>query len=256
MDFPFLTSLRESSATASVDWENRLANRRFHHHCEAITLQKIVRKPVASGEGYKFGIFGGIHGDEPAGVLAALELARWAGEQPEELRDFELQFFPVCNPTGYNLGTRENQNGLDLNREFWFGSHEPEVLFLERELRTQHYDGIIALHSDDTTDGCYGFVSGALLSEHLLRPALAAAHHYLPCCPLPVIDGFLAESGIIREGYQGVLSGPPEQRPRPLEIVFETPALAPLALQVEATVAAVKSMLAEYRQLQAYAANL
>jgi hypothetical protein len=41
-----------------------------------------------------------------------------------------------------------------------------------------------------------------------------------------------------------------------LEIVFETPALAPLAQQVEATVAAVKRMLSEYRQLQAYAANL
>ncbi len=237
--------------------EERLAHRRFHHcHQQPVTLQKIVRKGARDGQGYKFGIFAGLHGDEPAGVLATRELAHWAGEQPDELRDFELHLFPLCNPSGYNLGTRENQNGFDLNREFWFGSSEPEVLFLERELRRERYDGIIALHSDDTTDGCYGFVSGALLSEHLLRPALAAAHTHLPCSPLPVIDGFLAESGIIREGYTGVLSGPPEQRPRPLEIVFETPALAPLVLQVEATLAAVKTMLVEYRMLQAYAANL
>lgn len=221
-----------------------------------VVLRKVVRRGSAAGQGYKFGIFAGLHGDEPAGVLAAQALARWAWEQPVELRDFELHFFPLCNPTGYHRGTRENQNGFDLNRAFWRGSQEPEVRFLERELRQERYDGIIALHSDDTTDGCYGFVSGALLSEQLLRPALAAAQAHLPCCPLPVIDGFQAEAGIIREGYAGILSGPPEQRPRPLEIVFETPALAPLACQVEATVEAVKTMLAAYRQLQAYAANL
>jgi protein MpaA len=223
---------------------------------EGVTLQKIVRKPQTGGQGYKFGIFGGIHGDEPAGVLAAWELSRWAAEKPEALRDFELHFFPLCNPTGYRLGTRHNQNGLDLNREFWSDSSEPEVLFLERELRVEQYDGLIALHSDDECDGCYGFVSGALLSEHLLRPALQSARAHLPCCPQAIIDGFVADEGIIREGYAGILSGPPDQRARPLEIVFETPALAPLVQQVEATVAAVKRMLIEYRQLQAYAANL
>ena len=54
----------------------------------------------------------------------------------------------------------------------------------------------------------------------------------------------------------GILSAPPEQRPHALEIVFETPALAPMDAQVKATVAAVKRILAEYRELQAYAANL
>lgn len=58
------------------------------------------------------------------------------------------------------------------------------------------------------------------------------------------------------EGYLGILSAPPEQRPHALEIVFETPALAPMDAQVKATVAAVKRILAEYRELQAYAANL
>lgn len=239
-----------------VSLASRTARRQSAPVEEGVTIQKIVSKPSQSGQGYKFGIFAGIHGDEPAGVLAALELSRWAAENPDELRDFELHFFPLCNPTGYTLGTRYNQNGLDLNREFWFGSLEPEVVFLESELRRERYDGIIALHSDDECDGCYGFVSGALLSEHLLRPALAEANHHLPCCPQPIIDGFVADQGIIREGYLGILSGPPEQRPRPLEIVFETPALAPLNHQVEATVVAVKHMLMEYRLLQSYAANL
>lgn len=221
-----------------------------------IYIPKIVSKPLKRGHGFKFGIFGGIHGDEEAGTLAIQELIQWAAEKPEELHDYELHFFPICNPTGRNLGIRHNQNGLDLNREFWYGSIEPEVIYLESELRRERYDGIISLHADEDADGCYGFVRGDLLSEHLLDPALKAASEALPRNELPVIDGFLASRGIIKEGYHGILSAPPDQMPKPLEIVFETPALSPMFKQVQATVAAVKTILAEYRQLQAYAANL
>ncbi len=223
---------------------------------QGIFIPKIVSKPLRPGHGFKIGIFAGIHGDEEAGTLAAQELINWAAEKPEELHDYELHFFPICNPSGRALGTRHSHSGLDLNREFWFYSNEPEVVYLESELRREKYDGIISLHSDDDSDGCYGFVSGDVLSEHLLEPALEAARAHLPRNPLPVIDGFLACKGIIKEGYLGILSAPPEQHPRPLEIVFETPAYAPMHQQVSATVAAVKSILAEYRQLQAYAANL
>jgi protein MpaA len=219
-------------------------------------LPKVVSKPRQPGHGIKIGIFAGIHGDEEAGTLATQELIRWAAETPEELHDYELHFFPVCNPTGRALGTRHSHSGLDLNREFWFGSTEPEVIHLEGELRRECYEGIISLHSDDTSDGCYGFVSGALLSEHLLEPALQAASQFLPRNEQSVIDGFPAARGIIKEGYLGILSAPPEQRPHALEIVFETPALAPMGAQVMATVVAVKKILAEYRELQAYAANL
>jgi protein MpaA len=223
---------------------------------QGIFIPKIVSKPLKPGHGIKIGIFAGIHGDEEAGTLATQELIRWASEKPEELHDYELHFFPICNPSGRNLGTRHSHSGLDLNREFWFGSTEPEVVYLESELRREKYDGIVSLHSDDTSDGCYGFVSGDLLSEHLLEPALQAASDFLPRNEQHIIDGFLASRGIIKEGYLGILSAPPEQRPRALEIVFETPALAPMDAQVKATVAAVRRILAEYRELQAYAANL
>jgi protein MpaA len=221
-----------------------------------IFIPKTVSKPRKEGHGIKIGIFAGIHGDEEAGTLATHELIAWAAERPEELHDYELHFFAVCNPTGLALRTRHSHSGLDLNREFWRGSVQPEVVYLEGELRSERYDGIISLHSDDTSDGCYGFVSGALLSEHLLEPALQAAGEFLPRNEQDIIDGFRASRGIIKEGYLGILSAPPEQRPHALEIVFETPALAPMDAQVKATVAAVKRILVEYRELQAYAANL
>lgn len=221
-----------------------------------LVIHKIISKPARSGHGIKIGIFAGLHGDEEAGTLAVHDLVRWASGKPAELADYELHFYPACNPTGCDARTRHSHRGLDLNREFWVGSSEPEIKYLEGQLRTEQYEGIIQLHSDDTSHGCYGFVSGALLSEHVLAPALAACEPLLPLNHGPVIDGFAAERGIIKDGYEGVLCAPPEQRPRPFEVVFETPALAPLSRQVEATVIAVKTILAEYRQLQAYAANL
>ena len=221
-----------------------------------IFVPKIISKPVEPGYGFKFAIFAGLHGDEEAGTLAAFDLVRWASEQPVELADYELHIYPVCNPSGRRSNTRHSGSDRDLNREFWNGSAEPEVRYLEGELRREKYDGIISLHSDDTSEGCYGFVSGSLLSQHLLEPALRSAGTVLPRNPSPVIDGFLATRGIITDGYPGVLSAPPEQRPRALEIVFETPALAPMNEQVKATVLAVRSILAGYRQLQAFAPNL
>jgi predicted deacylase len=209
-----------------------------------------------SGDLLKVGLFAGLHGDEPAGMLAAQELAAWAQGLPKELSGYELHVYPVCNPSGFAERTRHARSGCDLNREFWRGSAQPEVQWLEDELRRERYDVIIALHEDDTSGGLYGFVSGALLSAHLLEPALAAASKVLPRNESPVIDGFRAERGIIREGYPGVLSAPPEQRPHALEIVFETPGLAPVPRQVEAAVLGVKTILIEYRELLAVGQNL
>jgi murein peptide amidase A len=239
--------------------DRRTADRaavRRHVAPEPVFVPKLVCRPSHGDLTFKIGIFAGLHGDEEAGTHAAYELLRWAWNEPEELRDYELHIYPVCNPTGRRARTRHSLNGLDLNREFWRGSDQPEIVYLEKELRRESYDGIISLHSDDTSDGLYGFVSGAILSEHVLEPALREAGQLLPCNESSVIDGFHAEHGIIKEGYQGVLSAPPEQNPKPLDIVFETPGLAPMPAQIQATVIAVQTILAEYLVLHSYAPNL
>jgi hypothetical protein len=157
----------------------------------SLFIPKIVSKPLRPGHSIKIGNFAGIHGDEEVGTQATQELIRWAAEKPDE-----LHFYPVCNPTGLALGTRHSHSGHDLNCEFWHGSTETEVVYLEGELSREKYDGIVFPHSDDTSDGCYGFVSGALLSEHLLEPALQASSQFLPRNIALVIDGFPASRGI------------------------------------------------------------
>lgn len=204
----------------------------------------------------RIGLFALVHGDEPAGTLALAALAQTLAEEPDLAKGYDLVFYPVCNPTGCEDGTRHNRTGADLNREFWCSSAHPEVRILERELREHRFDGIIALHADDTSDGLYGYAHDRLLNEQLLKPALRASEKHLPRDIRPVIDGFAANDGIICDCFKGVLAPPPEQKPRPFEIIFETPAGAPLEHQAGAAHAALLAILSEYRGFLAWGQNL
>jgi hypothetical protein len=204
----------------------------------------------------RVGIFAGIHGDEPEGVRAVVQFLKLLEARPELAAGYYLSFYPVCNPTGFEDGTRHSRNGRDLNREFWGNSSEPEVRLLQAELISRSFNGIISLHTDDTSDGFYGIVRGATLTKHLIEPALQAAGKFLPRDQRPIIDGFQARNGVIRDAYDGVLSAPPKVRPRPFEIILETPPAPPAFLKECAFVVALKTILTEYRKFIAYAPNL
>jgi hypothetical protein len=217
----------------------------------------IFRGAAEKGEPFiRLAIFAGIHGDEPAGVQALVEFLRALEANPWLGRAYRIHIYPLCNPTGFEDGTRHARTGKDLNREFWHGSLEPEVGIIERELLLNKFHGIISLHSDDTSDGVYGFVRGHTLTEHLLKPALAAAEAALPVNCTAVIDGFHAVEGIIHSAYDGVLSAPPGSTPSPFEIILESPHRASLDLQRRAFVLALTEILRHYRRLISYAADL
>lgn len=204
----------------------------------------------------RIGIFAGIHGDEPEGVHALVQFIKLLEAKPELAAGYYLSIYPVCNPTGFEDNTRFTRSGRDLNREFWNNSSLPEARLLQAELQSRSFQGIIALHTDDTSDGFYGFVRGATLTKHLIEPALRAAEQFLPRDERPVIDGFNARNGIIRDCYAGVLSAPPKVRPRPFEIILETPVAPPEYLKQCALVAALQSILVEYNKFIAYAPNI
>lgn len=204
----------------------------------------------------RLGIFAGIHGDEPAGILGLMDFVRELDHDPELGREYELSIYPLCNPSGFLAGTRESASGKDLNREFWRNSDQPEVQLLEKEITRKNFDGIIALHSDDTSAGFYGFARDRLISEQMLSPALEAAERFLPRDTNDIIDGFHAVNGIIHTAYDGILTAPPTQNPQPFEVILESPHLAPLDLQRQGFVAALRAILQSYRSFIAYGADL
>ena len=204
----------------------------------------------------RLGLFAGVHGDEPAGCEALVRFLIELIAERERATGYELFVYPVVNPTGLAAGTRTNAAGKDLNREFWRGSLLPEVQSIEHELRSLAFAGIITLHADDTCEGHYGYSHGHDLDDSLLRPALDAAEKIFPRDRREMIDGFSAREGVIRDCFEGILSAPPEQSPRPFNLIFETPAHMELELQVTANVAALNAILATYRGMIAYAQGI
>ena len=185
-----------------------------------------------------------------------MDFVRELDDHPELGKEFLIHLYPLCNPSGYLAGTRESSSGKDLNREFWRDSPEPEIRILESEIQRRQFDGIIALHSDDTCGGFYGFARDRLISEQMLAPALSAARQVLPCDPGPVIDGFHSVNGIIHSCYDGILSASPQQHPQPFEVILESPQTTPMNLQRQAFVNALRAILQSYRSFMAYGGDL
>src|ERR1700722_20851335 len=79
---------------------------------ETYRLLGLTRKVLNSSK--RIYISTGIHGDEPGGPLAVLQLLqenRWPA-------DADIWLCPCLNPTGFPLNTRENAQGVDLNRDY------------------------------------------------------------------------------------------------------------------------------------------
>jgi hypothetical protein len=130
------------------------------------------------------------------------------------------------------------------------------VVLLEQQIRTLRFDGLISLHADSDSPGLYAFALGAQVTHEVVEPALAAAEKILPVNRDRKIDNFTARNGLIRKGYPGMLCAAPEARPRPFEIVFETPQQADLERQVEANLIFLRHALERYQQLRALAQDL
>lgn len=247
-----LDALAANSTNLVANYEAR-----FEADGESYVLPRYLFVGPRGGDApIRLGVFAGIHGDEPEGVHAVIQFIKLLEARPELAKGYYISFYPVCNPTGFEDGTRHSRSGKDLNRVFWQNASEPEVQLLEAELKSRSFQGIIALHTDDTSDGFYGFVRGATLTKHLIKPALEAAEKFLPRDERPVIDGFNARNGVIRDCYEGVLSAPPKIRPRPFELILETPSAPPEYLKQCAFVAALQTILLEYNKFIAYAPNL
>jgi hypothetical protein len=216
--------------------------------------------PPGGGDTLRLGLFATLNGDEPEGALALSRLLLALENDAELARGYALYLYPLCNPTGYEDSTRVSRAGHALNRLFWTESSAPEVQFLESELWMQGFDGIINLRSDAESSGVYGFASGAVLSQALLEPALRAAEVHLPRNRRRQIEGFPARRGMVyAELYQansGALRAVPGLAQPPFEITLATPQAASLHRQIEAHHAALQSILAEFRCLQAIAQNI
>lgn len=98
----------------------------------------------------------GVHGDEPAGPWALLELAESGELDPA----FAYRIWPCMNPTGFAAGTRESADGVDVNRTFGRGGQSPEAKAILTSNRDRKFVLSLDLHEDCDTAGFYCYEYG------------------------------------------------------------------------------------------------
>jgi murein peptide amidase A len=203
-----------------------------------------LRRPAASPRNRVY-LSAGIHGDEPAGPLALLQLLeedRW----PE---DAALWVCPCLNPAGLALNQRENAQGIDLNRDYRHllsAEVREHVAWLEQLPRL---DLALCLHEDWEAQGFYLYEMNPDA-----RPSLAEkmVERVATICPIdlsPLIEGREAQNGILRPQIQWA------ERPQwpegfylithltRLSYTLEAPSDFPLPVRVAALMAAVRLVL-------------
>lgn len=189
----------------------------------------------------------GIHGDEPAGPLALLEALR------QGVFDERAVWFlcPLLNPVGFDRRTRENAEGIDLNRDYR-ALKSAEIQAHARWLKRQpNFDLAICLHEDWESKGYYLYELNPANRVALAGPMIAAVQ---PICPIEtatIIDGReISEPGIIRPVADPALRELwPESiylraHHTQLSYTIESPSAFPLEQRVAAHVAALKTAVA------------
>ncbi|MEK7951025.1 M14 family metallopeptidase [Luteolibacter soli] len=214
----------------------------------AQTLCETAAGPVIvwekRGDGLAAYLSAGIHGDEPAGPLAVMELLKQGA-----LNDGPWLVCPVLNPTGLAAGTRDNADGVDLNRDYW-ARRTPEVQAHAAWLESLPCPRIfISLHEDWETSGFY-FYEINLGDDRPERAGaiLEAVKPWFPPEPGAMIDGHdIRDAGWIYHAAEADLPGNwPEaiflaKRGCPVSFTFETPSANCLQDRIAAHVAAAKA---------------
>jgi hypothetical protein len=188
----------------------------------------------------------GIHGDEPAPPLTLLTLIE------RGVFDRRANWFlcPLLNPAGFLRRTRENADGLDLNRDYKL-LRSLEIQAHARWLERQpNFDVTFHLHEDWEAQGFYLYELCANSDRSLAHIMIGAVGKSFPIEAATIIDGRpVAEPGIIRP-----IDDPLKREPWPESIylrahhtqvgyTLETPSSRPLVMRIAMLASAVEAAL-------------
>lgn len=221
----------------------RLAGFRTERYGETAAGPLVALTKRTPGPRPRIYLSAGIHGDEPAPPLALLELLE-AG-----VFDSRANWFlcPMLNPTGLARGVRENNDGLDLNRDYkdlQSAEIRAHVAWLQRQ---PCFTVTLSVHEDWESTGYYLY---ELNPEQRLSLAESIIAAVAPICAIdhsPLIDGRESIGGILRPISDPLLR---EKWPESIYLRFqhttltytiESPSSLPLAQRIAAHRAALET---------------
>jgi murein peptide amidase A len=202
-------------------------------------------------------IAAGVHGDEPAGPWALLELLETGALDPS----FSYRIWPCVNVSGFVAGTRENADGVDLNRTFDGIGRSREASTVLATNRGLQFALSVDLHEDRDAVGFYCYEYGGGEVGRRVIAALEVAGFVID--PLEAtfdLAGPLDDAHCLRERgrvvadalYEGAMLGglsysmAISREAARSALTFETPSAAPrrtrLAMHRTAVLAAIASV--------------
>ena len=176
------------------------------HEADGFSWLALRRPPIslpAPHSALRIYVSAGIHGDEPAGPLAALQLIH-ENHWPD---DAEIFLLPCLNPIGFTNHRRENADRLDLNRDYRHpqaASTRAHIAWLERQ---PTFDLYLCLHEDWEAHGFYLYEQNPDQKESPAEHIIAAVQKVCPIDRSENIEGRIAQNGIIRPNQS------PSERP-------------------------------------------
>ena len=187
----------------------------------------------------------GIHGDEPAGPVAILQLLKdniWP-------TGVDIFLCPCLNPTGFPQSRRENALGIDLNRDYRDSQSEETRHHVEWLKRKPRFDVTLCLHEDWEAKGFYIYELNPDDQPSFARKIISRVADACPIDRSSEIDGWPSENGVINPNKD------PFSRPQWPEALYlitnktrlsytvETPSSLPLETRIIAQVKAVRAVL-------------
>ena len=225
----------------------RIGGRRF-------TIPKFLFLGEKGGSApFEIGIFAGIDPDQSTASQAVANLLIDLEWLPDVAENYVVFAYPVANPRAYS---RESALAPNLNELFWQHSAEPEIGYLEKELKWHSFQGIITFHVDEGSRGFYATTPSRVLAGEVIQPALHAASGVIPLDSDPLRLLEVSRTGRVAGQSKGRLSAPRSAPIHPFEISLHAPGGASPEAQAAALGLATKTILREYRKFIGHAQNL
>lgn len=230
---------------------------KVHEAGEVCGMPVLAVDRGSGGEHPQVLLVGGIHGDEPAGVEAAVS---WIESGMADRRAVDWLVLPCVNPCGWTYDRRTASARHDLNRSFNLAECCPEVQIVRKALEGRRFLFAMDFHEDRDAAGyyiCEIKARAPFAGERIVR----AVESLLPIWDVPTLDGRKAAArGCVR---RSPISLPVLRRRRLWPIEFhllrhhtehtfcsETPMSFPIEARVRAHHAALDAALDAMLQVE------
>ncbi|MBI4170553.1 MAG: M14 family metallocarboxypeptidase [Candidatus Aenigmarchaeota archaeon] len=186
-------------------------------------------------------ISAGAHGNEPAGVYAALQFAERHAER--YLDAFNFFVYPCLNPSGFEFDEIKNRDAININRDFKSSPRSAEAQFVAQSLEQSgaEYAFTVDMHEDNLNQPVKGFTRRSNIRTFYLYETCADGGRRLgekivneikkhtPVCRRRKIYTASSKNGVIRyrsgksRGNKGTLEGYLALKYTRLALTIETP---------------------------------